>query len=136
MPLSLSTAPIAQSISRQETPPMQIPMGNQPYSALALPFIPGWPSILAFATLAFAFLYSLYSLDAHFRHRRQGRQDGIVEISRPANPKFELANPLHLSLQPTNGCPASLQSMVSALIQSLHGPGDFRRRSLKIWYSL
>jgi hypothetical protein len=97
MPLSLSITPVAQSISQQETLAMQLPVVNQPHSALALPVIPGWASILASATLAFALtaaLYSLYSLDAHFRHRRQGRQDGILEISRPANPKFELANSL------------------------------------------
>ena len=52
--------------------------------------MPSWAATLAsaFAILA-AVLYSLYSLVAHFKRRRQGRQGGMVKISEPANPKFE-----------------------------------------------
>jgi hypothetical protein len=57
--------------------------------------MPSWAVTLTSATLAFTtlVLYSLYRLDVHFKDLRKDRPDGIVEISRPANPKFESANP-------------------------------------------
>jgi hypothetical protein len=95
--MPLSTAPVAQSSWRQETLAMQIPVLNQPHSALALPVMPGWAVTRASATLACAILaavlYSLSRLDAYFRRRRQGRQEGLVKISDPANPQFESVNP-------------------------------------------
>lgn len=39
--------------------------------------------------LAVGILYTLNRLDVYFRRRRQGRQDGIVEISRPAHSQIE-----------------------------------------------
>jgi hypothetical protein len=57
--------------------------------------MPSLAVTLTSATLAFATLviYSLYRLDAHYKDRRKGRPHGLVEISSPANPKFESANP-------------------------------------------
>ncbi|KAI9660553.1 MAG: hypothetical protein M1821_009905 [Bathelium mastoideum] len=48
----------------------------------------GWGLSFVPATLAFAI--SLYSLRTNVTRRRQGRQEGIVVISGPANPKFDI----------------------------------------------
>lgn len=58
-----------------------------------------WTVTVTSTTLAFIII--AYRLDAKLHNRRQGRPDGMVEISGPANPKFESANSPRSSLQPT-----------------------------------
>jgi hypothetical protein len=64
--------------------------------------MPSWALILASTTLAFVIstgmVYSTYLLDAYFARRRRDRQEGIIEVSTPADPKFESSIPLPVNM--------------------------------------